>query len=314
MPPDENRRKAVLVTEDSFAALVAAFMRSPKFLGYSENTQLLWGSCLKFAARPALLGAISLQEIRPSIVQGFFDGLTDTPGKQAATLAAMGVMEKWAVVRDILPRQITIGVEIEDSDGGHIPWSDEQVALAEKHARSDLARVITLGANTGQRGSDLIRITPNDIETFDGISGFNVRQIKTKREVWVPILSALTNAMRKWERRPGPYLLRLDGNPWRRKQLTEAWTYERDHNPALAPLRAVGPDEKPLVLHGLRGHACVRLVRSGANTRQVSDMVGMSEAMVVRYTRLSLQRENAMAAVINLEKTIEERKLLSRTK
>ena len=31
-------------------------------------------------------------------------------------------------------------------------------------------------------------------------------------------------------------------------------------------------------------------------------MVGMSEPMVARYTRLSVQRENAMAAVYHLER------------
>ena len=42
MPHDE-RRKAVLVTEDSFAALVRAFKVSPKFTGYAQATQCrLW--------------------------------------------------------------------------------------------------------------------------------------------------------------------------------------------------------------------------------------------------------------------------------
>jgi hypothetical protein len=61
------------------------------------------------------------------------------------------------------------------------------------------------------------------------------------------------------------------------------------------------------VLHGLRGHACVRLLRANANTRQISDMVGMSEPMVARYTRFSLQKENASAAVYHMTRTSGER-------
>lgn len=301
MPP-EKRLKAVLVTEDSFAALVRAFKASPKFEGYAENTRLLWGAQLDFAARPGCLGAVSLQEIRPSLVQAFFDGLSGRPGKQHATLSALKQLERWAVVRDILPRQITTGVETEDMDGGHVPWPEEAVILAEKHARPDIARAVTLGANTGQRGSDLIRMGETDIEVFDGIEGIRVVQVKTKREVWIPITSPLAAARATWERRPGPWLRRPDDLPWGRKQLTQAWTYERDTNPALAPLKAAG-----LVLHGLRGHACVRLLRAGANTRQIADMVGMSEPMVARYTRLSAQKENASAAVYHLERTIRER-------
>ena len=298
-----------IVTEDSFAALVRSYLGSPKFATYSDNTKRRWGFELSFASRPDCLGAILLQEIRPSLVQAFFDGLTDRPGKQASALAAFKELEKWAIVRDILPRQITLGVTIEESDGGHIPWSAEQVALAEQHARPDLARAVTLGANTGQRGSDLVRMGWTDIEPFGGIDGIALVQVKTRREVWVPITSPLAAAMAKWERRPGPFLTRLDGRPWTRDAISDAWSYERDHNPALAPLRAIGPDkDRPAVLHGLRGHACVVLLRAGANTRQIADCVGMSEPIVAKYTRHSIQRENASAAVYHLERAIRERR------
>lgn len=304
----DERPKIERVTEDRFAAVILSYLGSPKFMNYAAETQVLWGRELRFVARPDCLGAVSTQEIRPALVQAFFDGLSGMPGKQAAALAALKQLEKWAIVRDILPRQITLGVEIEDMDGGHIPWPAEMVALAEKHARPDLSRAITLGANTGQRGSDLIRMGWTDIETYNGIDGIKVRQRKTKREVWVPIISTLATAMKTWERRPGPFLTRPDGRPWTRKDLSMAWLNHRDGNPALAPLRAIGPDkDKPAVLHGLRGHACVRLLHAGANTRQISDMVGMSEEMVARYTRFSVQRENASAAVFHMERTLRER-------
>ncbi len=103
-------------------------------------------------------------------------------GKQAAALAAFHALEKWAVVRDLLPKPITLGVETGKPEGGHVPWTDAQVALAERHARRDLARVITLGANTGQRISDLVRMGPTDVETLRGIDGINVTQKKTGRQ------------------------------------------------------------------------------------------------------------------------------------
>ena len=296
----DERPKLALVTEDTFAALVRAFKQSPKFDGYAQATQEVWGRELDFMARADCLGALSRYELRPSLVQAFFDGLAGRPGKQAAALAVLRQLEKWAVVRDLLPHPVTTGVEIEDSDGGHTPWTDEQVTIAERCARPDLARAITLGANTGQRGSDLVRMAPTDVENFKGMAGINVRQKKTGREVWVPITSPLASAMETWPRQPGPFLRKPDGSGWTRVALTNAWLYERDHNRALAPLAG-------LVLHGLRGHACVRLLRAGANTRQISDMVGMSEPVVARYTRLSSQRENAAAAVYHLERTIKER-------
>lgn len=126
----------------------------------------------------------------------------------------------------------------------------------------------------------------------------------------MPITTPLRSAMASWERRPGPYLVRPDGKPWAGEDLTLAWTWERDHNPHLFPLRSVTVEgmTKPLVLHGLRGTACVRLRRSGASTLEISSMVGMSARMVERYCRFSAQKENAAAAIIRLERTLQERK------
>lgn len=305
----DERPKLLLVTEDSFAAVIRAFMSdaNPKWRKYAEATRDAWGRELKLASHPDALGAYSLSAIRPAVVQAFLDGLDGRPGKQANALAALKQLEKWAIVRDVLPRNITTGVETERPQGGHIPWTDAQVELAERIARPDIARAITLAANTGQRGSDLIRMTPTALEVYSGMAGLNVRQKKTGRDVWVPITSPLAAAMEKWERRPGPYLTRPDGAAWTRKELTQAWAYERDTNDDLAGLRACGPDARPLVMHGLRGTACVRLKRAGATTSQIADMVGMSEEMVARYCRFSLQKENAVAAVYNLERTIRER-------
>jgi len=228
----------------------------------------------------------------------------------------MKQLEKWALARDLLPRPITTGVEIEHSDRGHIPWTDEQVALGETHAPAELARVITLAANTGQRGSDLVRMGPTNLETYKGIQGINVVQQKTKKAIWVPITAELAAAMATWPRQLGPYLRRADGRTWTRKALSNAWREARDEIPALAPLRAenLGLDQSQvplngegLVMHGLRGTACVRLKRAGATELQIADMVGMSVEMVAKYCRFSVQRENAVAAVLHLQRTFAER-------
>ena len=149
--------------------------------------------------------------------------------------------------------------------------------------------------------------------TFKGVDGINVTQKKTGKVIWVPITSPLAAAMRAWDRQPGPFLRRPDGRAWDRHSLSNAWTYERKHNPALAALgfpavQGKDTNDMGLVVHGLRGTACVRLLRAGANTRQIADMIGMSEPMVATYTRLSAQQENASAAVYHLERTLREQK------
>jgi integrase len=253
--------------------------------------------------------------MHPEFVQAFMDGICDRPGKQKMCLAVLGQVEEWAIVRRHLPMQITLGVKIGRSHGGHIPWTAEQVALAEQHAEPMLARAVTLAANTGQRGSDLVRMGWSDIEEYEGIRGINVLQKKTKTRVWIPITEELSAAMATWERTTGPFLRRPDGF-WTRAKLSEEWSNERDHNPGLAPLRlanlkleeGVDPGrDKGLVLHGLRGFACVRLHRAGLTAEQIGDLVGMSAEVVKTYTRYAAQKDNAIAAMQQVDRTFAER-------
>lgn len=318
MRQDEPRPKLLRVTDDSFAALIRAFKLTARFTepqergGLAVGTKKNWGHELDFMARADTLGALTCQEIDPYCVQAYFDGIEDRPGKQKIGLAVLQQLEKWAIVRRLLPRQITLGVEIGTCDGGHVPWSDDHVALAVREASPRLARAVILAANTGQRGSDLVRMGPTNIEVFKGIRGIRVTHTqKVKREVWIPIPAELDAAMATWERRPGPFLTQEDGTPWTRDALSKAWRRERDGKPVLAPLRlaALGIDpvvaprkDKGLVLHGLRGTACVRLRRAGATELQIADMIGMSVAMVKEYCKGSVQRENAAAAVIHLDR------------
>ena len=80
---------AAKITDECFAAVIRAFMASPKFQGYSPATREAWGRELRLAERPDTLGAISVNILRPALVQAFIDALSDRPGKQAAALAAL---------------------------------------------------------------------------------------------------------------------------------------------------------------------------------------------------------------------------------
>lgn len=302
MPRGRPSRAAKIKT-GSFAEVIRAFTHpeNPKWKTLGERTRDSYGRVFRIAERPDVLGAVPAEEMRPALVQAFLDGYADRPGMQKVAQTALKSLEKWALVRDYLAMPITLGTEAPGSDGGNEPWSDEQVQLAEQHAAAHLARAVTLAANTGQRGSDLVRMGPTDVETYEGRPGINVRQRKTGLVLWIPMTQELIAAVATWERRPGPFLLRQDGEPFTRPQLSTQWLRERDSNPELEPLRAQG-----LSMHGLRATACVRLRRAGASTGQIAAMVGMSEETVNHYCRLSKQRENALAAVHYLDRTPRE--------
>jgi integrase len=292
------RPKADRIKGGSFAAVIRAYLASPKFEALAPRSKINYRHLLSLAERPDTLGNLAVDVIRPALVQAFLDGLADRPAQQRAAQTALKAVEKWALVRDLLPYPITIGTEAPGSTGGYEPWTDEQVAFAEQQARPHLARVITLASNTGQRGSDLVKMRWSDIETYEGRVGINVIQKKTGLVVWIPFTAPLAAAIETWERRPTFLLLKEDGLPFTREQLSNQWERERDTRPELAGLKQAG-----LVLHGLRATAVVRLRRAGASTGQIAAMVGMSEPMVNRYCRFSTQRDNALAAVRYLDKT-----------
>lgn len=280
----------------AFANVINAYLASPKFAALAPATQTSYRRHLRIAEHPDVLGALPVGEIRPYLVQQFLDGFSDKPGAQICARVALKAVERWALVRDLLPHPITTGCEIIGSTGGHKPWTDQQVACVEQHASEEVRRIVVLAANTGQRGSDLITMRWSDIEEVDGRLGINVITQKVGLQLWIPFTVELAAAVATWERRPTQLLLKPNGEPYgARDQLTAAWVRERDGNAALASCRG-------LVLHGLRATSVVRLRRSGATTPQIVDMVGLSAPMVERYSRFANQKQSAAAAVIHLDR------------
>jgi integrase len=303
MQHDGSRPKAGKIHAGSFASVIRAYQSSPAYQGLARSTQRLYNDVLRIAEREEALGGLSVTVIRPALVQAFLDGLAETPGRQKIARTALSAVQKWALVRDLLPYPIMTGTYTAPMDGGHEPWSFEHVRLAELHARTDLARVVTLAVHTGQRGSDIVRMRLSDIEEQDGRQGINVIQQKTGRRLWVPFTAELTNAVAKWERKPPFFLvLKPNGEPYTREHLSWHWNNERDTNPALKPIREAG-----LVIHGLRATAVVRARRAGATVLEIASMFGMTEPTVARYSRLADQRDMAVAAVVRLDRTAGER-------
>lgn len=241
------------------------------------------------------MGQLTTDEIRPSKVQEYIDGLSDFPGKQAVAKSAIKSLEGWAVVRDLLAYPITTGVRTLGTDGGHEPWSDDEIETAIQCARPDLSRAIALAANTGQRASDVVKMRWSDVEEHSGRKWINVTQLKTGKQLSIPLLFGLD--LDKWERKP-PFFLVLapNGQQYNANWLSHEWLEERKAKPALAKHK-----ERKLVLHGLRSSTVIRLRMMGFTELEISSLIGMSEQMVARYSRLANQKTMALASVERIE-------------
>jgi len=125
----------------------------------------------------------------------------------------MRALSAYARPRQLLLQGITEGVKPFAKSDGHKPWTPEQLRAAHDKLTGVVRRGIMLYLYTGQRGSDIVRIGFADID--DG--GFSVRQRKTGREVWCPIVPELAEEIATWEKRPGPFLLQASGKPYSRQ-------------------------------------------------------------------------------------------------
>lgn len=235
----------------------------------------------------AAWGELPIAGVRPAHVMKVMEGLKATPGKANNFLSQMKLLSGWARTQDLIDKSMVEGVKTYKLTGGHKPWTAEQIAAGETRLTGVVRRGFMLYRYTGMRGSDVVKLGPTDID--DG--GFNIKQQKTDREVWCPIVPELAAEMAGWDRRPGPYLVQDDGAKYTRNLFWDHFDQQRENVPELANV----------TLHGLRCTAVIRLRHAGLSVPQISDIVGMSLATVQRYCRFADRKEGGKAALVMLD-------------
>ena len=268
----------------TFGGMVDLYLDSAKFRSKAEGTKDQYRRQLKFAR--AGWEHEAAETIRPKLIREVVEGMEETPGAANNFLGVMRALSTWAIARGYVPASFTEGVEPFGTTGGHKPWTEAQIVAAHAKLTGMLRRGVMLALYTGQRGSDVVRLGWTDFDE----GGLRLTQQKTRREVWCPVVPELAIEMTEWEKRPGPFLLQADGRPFSRKRLSIHFDAARTEIPELAGA----------TLHGLRATAVVRLRRAGLTTAQIQDVIGMSMAMIERYSRFADRKASGKAAVIHL--------------
>jgi integrase len=271
-------------TETTLEAVIDEYLSWDAFLKKPAGTQDQYRRQLKRAK--IAWGKLPADHLEPAHVLAMMDRLAATPGAANGFLGVMRVLSAWGVPRKKFTHPLTTGIKPFELEGGHRPWTVEQVKAAHDHLTGMARRGIMLALYTGQRGSDVVRMGWGMID--DG--GFDLAQIKTGREIWCPIVPELAAEMADWEKRPGPFVLQADGRPYSRKRLYLHFDEQRKSIPAL----------KYVTIHGLRATAVVRLRRAGLSTAQIQDIIGMSMAMIERYSRFADRKASGQAAIVKL--------------
>ena len=237
-------------------------------------------------------GDLPLAGLRGKHVQAYCDKLT--PGTARNFVNCLSSFSKWARKRGLTEVNFTFGIDLPKAGKGHLPWTEEQLAAAVSQFAGVMRQGFLLYQHTGLRGSDVVRLGPTDVDTYQGRDAFALTTQKRKRDVWCPIMPPLAAEMQTWKRRPGPYLLQPNGKPFTRKEFARQFAEARDAVPEL----------KGLTLHGLRATAVINLRRAGLSYAQIGDIVGMSAKMVEHYCRNADMRSNSRAALTHLERAM----------
>jgi hypothetical protein len=121
------------VPTDTVGALIDAFEADwPKLRRkIAESTQYQYRRQLRRARK--MWGSLLAKGLRPAHVQRAMQELAGKPGAANGFLAAMQALSKWGRAKDLLDYPLTDGVEAYRIEGGHRPWSDEQIACADQH-------------------------------------------------------------------------------------------------------------------------------------------------------------------------------------
>ncbi|GAA6198335.1 hypothetical protein NBRC116598_37800 [Pseudophaeobacter arcticus] len=164
------------------------------------------------------------------------------------------------------------------------PWPSDLLALyrAECLLGTRERLVMELCIGTGQRIGDVLEMRWFDIQE----SGFVIRQNKTGKELWVPILPELQAALNAASRHSVFILTNERG--------TNRWSYRG----ASAAVRKVRDEIGALDydIHSWRYNAACELVEAGCGDDLVASVTGQSPAMVLHYTKKVRQKIRAIQA------------------
>jgi integrase len=285
-PPPSSKH----VIRGSLADLVAGYFRSAAFANLSPSSQQLY----RIALKPVLEahGHRLVREMPKSSARNVIEAIGATrPGMANLTRAALSQVMAYAIATEVrtddpfaaLPRYRL---------GTHHTWTDAELRQYERRwplgTRERLAYALLLW--TGQRGSDVVRMTRNDI-----VGGYiRVSQDKARKgttnELMIPIHPALARALNAGPVVGMQYLITdARGRPLRKlTQLIER----------AAQLAGLPPRCKP---HGLRKAALRRLAEHSGTTKEIAAVSGhRSLSEIERYTSRADQRRLATAAIAKL--------------
>ena len=278
-----QRDRCRKVVSRNFGALIDSYRKSPRYRNLKPRTGLDYDKHLDWFRE--IMGEANPTKMQRKDVIRLRDANAEKAYFANYSLRVLRILMEHCVDlgwRDTNPAR---GVpEIKTTKKEREPWPRELLeAYRDACGLGSRERlVMELCVGTGQRIGDVLEMRWSDIQ--DG--GFLIKQSKTGKELWVPILRELEAALEAASRN-SVYLLTNE-------QGTNRWSY-RGASAAVRRVRSrIGALDYDI--HSWRYNAACELVEAGCGDDLVASVTGQSPAMVLHYTKKVRQRVRAIAA------------------
>ncbi|UWR00563.1 tyrosine-type recombinase/integrase [Rhodobacteraceae bacterium S2214] len=278
-----GKEKPLRVISRSFAVLIANYHKSPRYKRLKPRTALDYDKYLKFFL--SIMSDANPAKMQRKDVIRLRDANADKPYFANYSLRVLRILMEHAVDLGWRETNPAKGVpEIKTDKVAREPWPRELLdvyrATCPIGTRERLVMELCVG--TGQRIGDVLEMRWSDIQ--DG--AFVIKQNKTAKELWVPILPELQVALDAASRHSVFILTNERG--------TNCWSYRG----ASQAVRNVREAIKALDydIHSWRYNAACELLEAGCNDDLIAAVTGQSPAMVQHYTKKLRQRIRAVQA------------------
>lgn len=271
------------VSSRTFEKLIASYHKSPRYRRLKTRTALDYDKYLEFfkarmgQANPAMMQRKDVIRLR--------DANAEKPYFANYSVRVLRVLMEHCVDLGWRETNPAKGVpEIKTVKTEREPWPRELLEAYRAHCPIGTRErlVMELCVGTGQRIGDVLEMRWSDIQ--DG-SVF-VRQNKTRKELWVPILPELQEVLDAASRH-SVYLLTNNHR-------TNRWSYRGASHAVLQVRKEIGATAYDI--HSWRYNAATELLEAGCEDDLIAAVTGQSPAMVRHYTKKVRQKVRAVRA------------------
>jgi integrase len=272
--------------DSKISGLVATYRASDDFIDLAATTKRVW---LHWLDRiQDYFGTLSIAQFdRPSVrieIRKWHRSYKRTPRAADYGLQVLSKLLSFAVAEGKLGSNPCTGANIGKlyaSNRADIIWTPEDLETLGRHASPEILRAAQLGALTGLRQADLLKLTWQQISdlAIERPTG----KSRGRRVALVPVYGELRIFLRGIPRTGSTVLVNSRGQPW--KGFGSSWN---------KVMRSSGLHNRGLHFHDLRGTAATKLFKANLTIREIAQILAWSEDRVERLIDRYIKRDEIL--------------------